>query len=337
MTFAPHDIGLSPAAAARLDEYLRQVRGALAGSAEVSPDEIEADIREHVENELTAAPRPVPLPALEAVLAKLGPPSQWGATPAPTFFGRVRHLLGEGVRDVRAAAVERARRVRFVLWSGPEDWRLAYLSFGVLALGALTVVVFPIALLVSYVLSRASRAVAREKGAEIDTGRKWLLYPPLVIVSTSLLVAVVAWPLVVGVWAASEVGSAAGRVQYYDRPERPAFTASDIRNAKHHQEWKTLMTSQVEEDRKLLALVPVAPHAAPFVTGLFVGFGALMVWWTVVGFATASAPGAVRAVFCPLLGGFERRHGLAVAFPCLALSVAWCVAATDCARAAGLL
>lgn len=337
MTFTPHDIGLSPAAAARLDEYLRQVRAALAGSTEVNPDEIEADIREHVENELTAAPRPVLLPALEAVLTKLGPPSQWGATPAPTFLGRVRHLLGEGVRDVRAAAIERARRVRFVLWSGPEDWRLAYLSFGVLAVGALTVFLFPIALMVSYVLSRAGLAVAKENGIELGAGRKWLLYPSLVIVSTSLLVAVIAWPMVVGGGVGSEFAAAASRVESYDRPEPFAFTASEVRSAKHHQEWKARMASQVEEDRKLLALVPVAPHAAPFVAGLFVGFGAAMVWWTVLGFATASFPQAVRAVFCPLLGGFERRHGLAVAFPCLALAIAWGVAAADFARATGLL
>ena len=43
-------IEFTPEAEARLVEYLRQVRAALSGSPDVSPDEIEADIREHVEN-----------------------------------------------------------------------------------------------------------------------------------------------------------------------------------------------------------------------------------------------------------------------------------------------
>lgn len=337
MTLTPNDLGLAPAGAARFDAYLAQVRAALAGSTDVSPDEVEADIREHVGNELSAAPRPVPLAALEAVLAKLGPPSQWGAAPHPTFFGRAKHLIGEGLRDARTAATERAQRARLVLWNGPEDWRLTYLSFGVFALGALTVFVFPIALLVSYVLSRAALALAAEKGVELGAGRKWLLYPPVVVVSAALLVAVVAWPAAVAGGVGGEFAEAANRVEHYDRAEPKPVTASDFRSAQQRREWKERVSLQVEEDRKLLALVPVAPPAAPFVAGGFVGFGAAMVWWTVLGFAAARFPNAVRAAFVPLLGGFERRHGLAVAVPCLALSVGWGVAAWDLARVAGLL
>ena len=325
MTLTPADLDLSPEAAARLDDYLHQVRAALAGAADVNPDEIDADVREHVENELHAAPRPVPLATLESVLTKLGPPSQWGATTDPTLFARARHLLGE-----------RAKRVRFTLWNGPEDWRLPYLSFGVLALGALTVVVFPLALLVSYILSRAGLALAQEKGIDLATGRKWLLYPPVVIVSAVLLVAVVMCPVVAGGVTAEQVAGAANRVENADRSDRISLLLPGAVLLSDRQK-KERWAAQVEEDRALLAAIPVAPAYAPAAAGVYVGVGAVALWWTVLGFVTATFPRAVRAVFCPLCDGFARRHGLWLAVPCLALSAAWCATAFEVARAAGWL
>jgi hypothetical protein len=333
MTHTPADIGLSPEAAARLDEYLGQVRAALAGAADVNPDEIDADIREHVENELHAAPRPVPLAALEAVLAKLGPPAQWGAGTDPTAFARARQLFREGLNSAKAAAVERAKRVRFALWHGPEDWRLAYLSFGVLALGVLTVAVFPLALLVSYVLSRAGLAVAREKGIELGAGRKWLLYPPVVIVSLSLLVAVVAWPVALGGVVFEQVEQSRTRIARLYAPAPLPNHYTDL--SPDAPVWRQY--PKLQPDRALLAAVPVAPEFAPVVAGLFVGFGAFVLWGTVIGFTSAAFPGAVRSAFVPLCNGFERRHGLWLAWTCLALSVGWCVAAWDAARAVGVM
>jgi hypothetical protein len=222
-----------------------------------------------------------------------------------------------------------------VLWNGPEDWRLAYLSFGVLALGALTVVVFPLALLVSYVLSRAGLAVAKEKGVELGTGRKWLLYPPVVLVSAALFVAVVAWPAALGGVTAEQVAGAANRVRDYDRPERIALTPREFRDVQASGERKERMAAQVADDRALLAAIPVSPGWAPAVAGLFVGFGAVVLWWTVIGFVGAAFPGAVRAAFVPLCERFERRHGSWLGWVCLALAVGWCVAAWDIARAAG--
>jgi hypothetical protein len=344
MTDTPADTGLAPEAAARLDAYLVQVREALAGAADVNPDEIDADIREHVENELRAVPRPVPLAALEAVLTKLGPPAQWGAAPDPTTFRRARHLLSEGLRSARAAAAERAKRmrtaaaerakrVRIALWNGPEDWRLAYLSFGVFALGALTVFVFPIALLVSYVLSRAGLAVAKEKGIDLGAGRKWLLYPPVVLVSASLLSVVVAWPVVLGVMTFEEVNNSRARIARLYAPTPLPNRHTDL--SPDAPVWREY--PKLETDRALLAAVPVAPEFAPVAAGLFVGFGAVMLWWTVIGFVGAAFPGAVRAAFVPLCDRFERHHGSWLGFTCLAVSVGWCVAAWNYASAAGLM
>ena len=43
-------------AIARLEQYLREVRAALANSPDVNPDEIESDIRDHVATELRNKP-----------------------------------------------------------------------------------------------------------------------------------------------------------------------------------------------------------------------------------------------------------------------------------------
>ena len=324
MTLTPAELELSPEATARLDDYLRQVRAALTGAADVNPDEIDADVREHVENELHAAPRPVPLPALEAVLTKLGPPSQWGTTSDPTLFARARRLLGE-----------QAKRVRFTLLNGPEDWRLAYLSFGIFALGILTFFfLFPVTLLVSYILSRAGLALAKEKGITLGAGRKWLLYPPVVLVSVALLLSVAVWPVAAGVATAQEVAGAANRVENADRSDRISLLLPGAVLLSDRQK-KERWAAQVEEDRKLLAAIPVAPSFAPAAAGLFVGFGAVVVWWTILGFVSARSPNAVRATFCPLCDGFKRQHALWLAVPCLALSAAWCATAVEIARAAG--
>ena len=108
--------------------------GGAGRSPDVNPDEIEADIREHVENELH--PRPVPRGCLEAVLEKARSAGQWGAVDPDVLprTGELRLPLGRPPAP-RSGSV----------WNGPEDWRLAYLSFGVFAVGVLTIFVFPLA------------------------------------------------------------------------------------------------------------------------------------------------------------------------------------------------
>jgi hypothetical protein len=333
MTQSPADVELTPEAAARLDDYLRQVRAALAGSADVNPDEIEGDIREHVGNELHDAPRPVSVPALDEVLARLGPPSQWGAGGDPTLLLRARHLL----RDAKVGVAGRLRSAREALWRGPEDRRLAYLSFGVFALGVLSFfVLFPVTLPVSYLLSRAGIAWSREKGVALDAGRKWLLYPPVVLVSLMLLIALVAWPVALGGWVGEEVARARGRVEFVERPNPMPPAGSNwrkLRDWQDRQAAKERMGSQVEEDRALLAAIPVRAEWKPAAAGLFVGSGALALWLLVLGTAGATYPGAARAAFFPLLNHFERRHGAWTAAVCLVLLIPWGLTAYEVAAA----
>lgn len=330
-------IEFTPEAEARLVEYLRQVRAALAGSPDVSPDEIEGDIREHVENELRVAPAPVGVHRLERVLDQLGPPAKWGAGEGPTLLQRLKQRL-RLVERLRLG--ERLRTAREAVWRGPEDWRLAYLAFGIFAIGVLTIVVFPLALVVSYILARAGIAAAREKGDELGRARKWLLYPPVVLVSLALLTGVMTMPIAAGGFTGGEVAGAVHRVKEFERPNPPPSDPLDwrgVRSWQARESYKDRIASQVEEDRQLLAAIPVRSEWAPAAAGLFVGVGAVALWWTILGFVSATFPRAVRAVFVPLLNRFERRHGLLLAVPALMIAIVWCVAAWEVASAAGAL
>ena len=77
-------------ATARLERYLREVRAALAQSPDVNPDEIEADIRDHVATELRNKPHAT-LADLERVLLQLGPPEVWApVTTRPVGIPSIR-------------------------------------------------------------------------------------------------------------------------------------------------------------------------------------------------------------------------------------------------------
>lgn len=329
-------IEFTPDAQIRLANYLQQVRAALSGSPDVNADEIEADIQEHVENELHDAPRPVGWTALDAVLTRLGPPSQWGEGTESSLLKRTGFLLRERIRGARASVGGRIRSAREAVWRGPEDWRLAYLAFGIFAAGVLVFPFFPLFLLVSYVLARAGAAAARDKGIELGA-RKWLLYPPLVLVSTTLLVSVVAMPVAAGIVTGAEVAGAAERVADFDRPNPAPTDWRDLRAWQAREARKERLASEVEEDRQLLAAIPVEPQFAAAAAGLFVGAGACAAWWTLLGVLGGMFPGAVRAVFFPLTTRFRASHGWTVAVPCAVAVAFWCAAAYQIASAAKVM
>jgi len=70
-------INLTDNARKHLDNYLQQVRTYLKASPTVDADEVEQNIKEHVENELQDSPEPVSFDALDDILKKLGSPQQW--------------------------------------------------------------------------------------------------------------------------------------------------------------------------------------------------------------------------------------------------------------------
>ena len=77
--------------------------------------EVEQNITEHIENELGESSGPVSCDALNAVLGRLGSPQQWVPEEELPWWRK-------GIRT---------------LSPGPEDWRLAYISLGLLVMAGL--------------------------------------------------------------------------------------------------------------------------------------------------------------------------------------------------------
>lgn len=165
-------IALTDEAQARLDFYLGQVRLSLRGHRSVEPAEVERDIAEHIEGELSGVGRPVPAAELDKVLRQLGSPEQW--VPAEDLVWWRKSLL----------------RLRV----GPEDWRLAYLSLGLLVLGFFVPPFLALAIPAAFLLARAAVALAGERGEALGAQR-WLLYPALLLVYAPAAVALLGWPV----------------------------------------------------------------------------------------------------------------------------------------------
>jgi hypothetical protein len=147
---------LTPEAQRTLDRYLQAVRLTTRGTG-LPAAEVEADVREHIASALESETPPVDDPALARVLERLGPPGVW-------------------VPDEEVSAWRRTLRR---LARGPEDWRLAYVCFALMALGAVTAPLGGMVLMIpAYFLARAARALAREQGTELGA-RKWLIDPAL--------------------------------------------------------------------------------------------------------------------------------------------------------------
>jgi hypothetical protein len=163
MTAASHS--LTRNAQSELDRYLRRVRAALRGHSSVDADEVERDIRGHIDAALAESPPPVSEIHLRAVLDQLGSPSQW---------------VPPDELSVWRKALVRLR-------SGPEDWRLTYATFALLVAGPLFG--WPIGgvlFVASVLVSRATLELLEGEGEPVGA-RRWLLYPPLLVVDVGLL------------------------------------------------------------------------------------------------------------------------------------------------------
>ena len=164
-------INLTDNAKKHLDNYLQQVRTCLKDCPTVDADEVEQNIKEHIESELQDSSEPVSLDALDDILKRLGSPQQW---------------LPE--------EISWWRKIILRLRTGPEDWRLAYISFGVFVLaffaGRLGFIVL---LLTSFIISRATLSAIG--GHEEPRAKKWLIYPSLVVAYLFIAFLLLIWPV----------------------------------------------------------------------------------------------------------------------------------------------
>ena len=153
-------IEMTPAARERMDNYLQRMRSELRGTRTVVADEVEQSVREHIEIALASVPSPVGASEMIGVLDRLGPPERWLADEERPMW----------------------RRVIAKLRSTTDDWRLAYLAFG---LFLATFVFFPIGgfmlLIPAMLVSRAYIELARDRGEPLGA-RRWLVYPSIALV-----------------------------------------------------------------------------------------------------------------------------------------------------------
>ena len=139
----------------RLDHYLAQVRASLRGRKSVDADEVERDIRDHVEAEIAGRQDPVTADEVETVIQRLGAPAQWvGADEVPVW----RRMLTR--------------------WHEGDAWRLPYLSLAAAALGVVLLGLMPllglVLVAVGFILARSTVALVEESGEEMGA-RRWLV------------------------------------------------------------------------------------------------------------------------------------------------------------------
>ncbi len=163
-------VELTESAKKCLDNYLRRVRVYLKGCKSVDADEIEADIREHIDSEFVGATATVSYDQLDAVLTRLGSPQQW----------------------VPEDELPPWRKILLRLHTGPEDWRLAYLTFGLLIVGF---IVFPMIIFLAPASFLVARAALSFSDNKLPKGQRWLVYPSLLLIYVPLALAIAFWPI----------------------------------------------------------------------------------------------------------------------------------------------
>ncbi len=241
-------IELTDGARERFDEYLRRLRATLKGTRKVEPDEIEQNVREHVDAALASVPAPVGAEHLAQVLDRLGPPERW---------------LPEEEQPIWRRTMERLR-------SGPEDWRLAYIAFGIFVLMIVTAPIGGMLLLLpSFLFSRAYVDFLESRDEKLGA-RRWLVYPPIVFVMLiALAMILIGLPPGFLAWGIGE----GGLHQIYFGASAEPFT------------------THLRFDLGVTALA----------------FG---VWWILAGLLMSSFVKALRFAFKPILDGFGRRQAI---------------------------
>jgi hypothetical protein len=231
------------------DRYLQTVRWSIRGIADAN--EIESDVREHVASALHGEQGPVTSDTLREVLSRLGDPWQW----------------------VPIEELPLWRRTLMRFWLGPDDWRLAYLCFGLTMLG---LVLLPVGigfflLIGAYFVARATHEIASDRDGSVGA-RRWLVYPPLAMFSALVLFSLVMGP------AAPAVGWGIGEGGFRLIFDDSHFRMSDpLQNATFYA------------------------SAAAIAAGT---------WWIMLSAIVALAVRPLRWLFTPFAAGLRRVHAL---------------------------
>ena len=255
-------VALSQEAQSHLERYLMQIKTALRGHPSIDADEVERDVLGHIDAELSGQPEPIAASRLLQVLDRLGTPNQW--VPADDRAGWHRPFEAFS--------------------SGPGDWRLACLTFGLflagptLFMGAMTLWPLPPVLMVlGFLTARVTLALFDERGEPVGV-RRWLIYPPLLIWYVVFIVGLFGGPVLLIVVFGSD---------------DPAMRS-----------WLFRWLGQPVQTR------------IPFLILLLLG-----IWWAFLGLVLRLIAGVVQAVFWPFADWFEGRHAMRVTLIGLSLMV----------------
>lgn len=271
-------ITLSLDAQVRLESYLADVKASLGACGSVDADEVVRDLKEHISRELVEEPSPVAVSGLEKVLQRLGAPEQWVSAGQPPsydeFFLRMRN--------------------------GPSDWRLAYVSLGMMVLwilvGWIAAPLFVCLLLAAVLCARASLAV---RHVNDSCGRKWLVYPPLIVFYVPLAIALVAWPLFLWpnvwweLWRLRETNSMVSLAETHPKPQS---VATHLLSQSAQYPFRSLRLFGTPPDVSVGILSGVT---VSIVTGL---------WWILLAFPLHRRPGWMQILFRPFAGWFAAWH-----------------------------
>ena len=255
-------VAYSQEAQSHLERYLRQIKMALRGHPSIDADEVERDVLGHIDAELSGDPEPIAASRLLQVLDRLGTPNQWVPVDDHPSW----------------------RRGVDAFSSGPGDWRLASLTFGLfmagptLFMGAMILWPLPPVLMVlSFLMARVTLALFHERGEQVGV-RRWLIYPPLMVWYGAFVVALLGGPVLLIVIFGSD---------------DPTFRG-----------WLFGWLGE-----------PMWVRIPPLILLL------LGAWWAFLGLVLRPIAGIVGTVFWPFADWFERRHAMRVALTGLFLMV----------------
>lgn len=265
----------TPEAQTCLEDYLADVRSAVYGHASVSPNEIEQDVRDHVVAALEGSREPITAEEVGAVLDRLGPPSQWVADEPRSIWKYltdklkpVGHKAVEQIKALPGEAYQAGRGLAARVRGGiSSDWRLSYLAFGLFVVGLVAFPLFPACLIAAYFAARADVALARERGETLGA-RRWLVYPPMAIVSVVLLLALAFWPIA------------------------PAVALS-------HQIPRTMWP-------EVSGILHVSPRAVQPISAVYLAIGAVSLWWGILSLIVLRFPNLPAVLFPPFGKTFRR-------------------------------
>jgi hypothetical protein len=284
-------IRLTHEAQVYLDDYLADVRSAVAGHSSVSPAEIEQDVRDHVFAALEETGGQITAPQLAAVLDRLGPPAEWVADEPRSIWKYlgdklkpVGHKAVAHIKALPGEAYQAGRGLAARVRSMSPDWRLAYVAFTLFALGIIAFPLFWAFWIASYFVARADLSLARERGETLGA-RRWLVYPPLVVISVVLFLVLAAWP----------IGPAVGLSH-----EIPRTLKGEVADIMH-----------------------VSPKAVQPVSATYLAIGAVSLWWIIASLVVVRWPGVPGALFPPFGSKIRRVDATIVFLLSAAVFVCW--------------